>query len=932
MAICTSAQKHSLCILLRKNLIILWKSKRLLLFFFLAPILACGFLVYIQMVMNKLIKHEEPEPGVIGSYKLPRCQPEEDCITVGFSIVDPTLEEDEHNCIPSFYEGNLRNVCIMPHISFEEYIRTHQTAQWVNHTLHYVAQTNGLKFGTDIQQITIGRSSRIKDYFLNNCNKTSFGIAFCMTYWDSKYVNIPCHYGDASNSDREMMFYSLIFNSTLASESLVENSTDTMMHDKDLLRLKQSVDNGILDYLSNKNGQEASPRINISSSHYPTPVDRFIEGLNVTAFMGSYWFNLPCIISFLAIVILVINEKEHKLRQGLNVIGVSHKLYWAHWVITGMGLSLINTLTLIISGIAFRVEFFYNTNFMILFIMLFIYNQCLCFTGFTLCTLAPSKIVAYTLCYSIILAALLIQFAFSFDSIVLVLFFAEGTSIIVKIIRTILFLVYPPFTYGILFMQIMRVATMHFNSNYQSFVPGKFFSWGDLLFEEQDAIVTGLKYHVISPLASFGFLLFNLVLYMTLTWYFDHVVTSNRGVIYSKLFCCRKSYWKKLCKNNKDDFYRRYSTDDDSSEIEIRKETSSNQVAIDIKGLTKTYKYCVCSRNFRRVCSAVKPTTLQIFEKELFCILGHNGAGKSTLINMLIGILPPTSNTATLLGLDILEDIEDARRYLGVVPQFDILWENLTVNQNMEIYCGLKNVDPKVTIPEKLVAVNLSDCRTLLVKQMSGGMKRRLSLAMSLIGNPKIIFMDEPTSGMDPVIRKQVWEVIREIKKNCTIVLTTHSMEEAEVLSDRVGIMVSGKFEAVDTSLGLKKRYNEGYKLNLIVQRKNSEEVVELIQDIIPDCLLLSQKGECLIFTLKQEELTEVVNDLDRREFVSLMQKDRISLEYHNKKIERLSRLITQFAISQSTLEEVFTIINKPLKPKIQAQDTTFTTIDDNKY
>lgn len=164
-----------------------------------------------------------------------------------------------------------------------------------------------------------------------------------------------------------------------------------------------------------------------------------------------------------------------------------------------------------------------------------------------------------------------------------------------------------------------------------------------------------------------------------------------------------------MCKKNQSDFYRRYSTDDDSSEIEIRKENSPNEVAIDIKGLTKTYKYCACSKNFKRVCSAVKSTTLQIFEKELFCILGHNGAGKSTLINMLIGILPPTRNTATLLGLDILEDIEDARRYLGVVPQFDILWENLTVSQNMEIYCGLKDADPKVTIPEKLAAVNLSD-------------------------------------------------------------------------------------------------------------------------------------------------------------------------------------------------------------------------------
>lgn len=147
------------------------------------------------------------------------------------------------------------------------------------------------------------------------------------------------------------------------------------MHDTNLIQLKQSVDNGILSFLSEKNGIETVPQIEMTSSHYPLPVDRQKEGANVIAFMGAYWFNIPCLITFLAMVILVINEKELKLRQGLNVIGVSHKLYWTHWVITGVILSTVITLILIISGIAFRIEFFYNTNFIILFMMFFLYTQ-----------------------------------------------------------------------------------------------------------------------------------------------------------------------------------------------------------------------------------------------------------------------------------------------------------------------------------------------------------------------------------------------------------------------------------------------------------------------------------------------------------------------------------------------------------------------------
>ena len=182
---------------------------------------------------------------------------------------------------------------------------------------------------------------------------------------------------------------------------------------------------------------------------------------------------------------------------------------------------------------------------------------------------------------------------------------------------------------------------------------------------------------------------------------------------------------------------------------------------------------------------------------------------------------------------------------------------------------------------------------------------------MSLIGNPKIIFMDEPTSGMDPVIRRQVWKVIRNIKKTSTIVLTTHSMEEADVLSDRIGIMVDGTFKAVDTSLSLKNRFSEGYKLNLITTTEKIDEVRNLITEIIPNSIILSEKGGSLILTLKSEDLKALIKDPEKKEFLSLLQKDRTKFKYFNDKIQILSKHIINFGISQSTLEEVFTIVNK---------------------
>lgn len=283
-------------------------------------------------------------------------------------------------------------------MSYERYLKEKPEAKWIEHTLKHFGELNNLHFGTDIQALTIGSTSRYNDYFLYNKNKTSYAIAFCTTYWDTEYVNLPCalEYPGDGEPPKDFYFYSLMYNTTLVTESLIENKTETMMNDVNLLRIKQGIDEGIISYQNAKLGKYAeTPAINISASHYPAPIDRFIQGMNITAFMGAYWFNLPCLVTFLVTVILLIEEKEFKLRQGLNVIGVSHALYWSHWVITFMALSFLATLIQIVSGIIFGLEFFYNTNLVILVAFFLMYHVSMSLLGFLMVTMVPTRTVAY---------------------------------------------------------------------------------------------------------------------------------------------------------------------------------------------------------------------------------------------------------------------------------------------------------------------------------------------------------------------------------------------------------------------------------------------------------------------------------------------------------------------------------------------------------
>ncbi len=215
--------------------------------------------------------------------------------------------------------------------------------------------------------------------------------------------------------------------------------------------------------------------------------------------------------------------------------------------------------------------------------------------------------------------------------------------------------------------------------------------------------------------------------------------------------------------------------------------------------LTKKYKDTV----------AVDNLDIEIKKGELFSLLGVNGAGKTTVIKMLSCLVKPTDGEAFVNGNSISDEEMKVKRIIGVSPQETAVTPNLTVKENLELMCGIHGFSKEKSaakIKDISDRFNLNDILNKKTGKLSGGMKRRVSIAMALTGEPEILFLDEPTLGLDVISRSELWDLIREFKGKVTVVLTTHYMEEAEVLSDRIGIMKNGKLLFVGTAEELMKK------------------------------------------------------------------------------------------------------------------------------
>ena len=219
--------------------------------------------------------------------------------------------------------------------------------------------------------------------------------------------------------------------------------------------------------------------------------------------------------------------------------------------------------------------------------------------------------------------------------------------------------------------------------------------------------------------------------------------------------------------------------------------------AIQTQGLTKRYKSL----------TAVDSLDLEIRQGELFSLLGVNGAGKTTTLKMLTCLTAPTAGDALVGGFRITREPEQVKSLIGVSPQETAVAPNLTVRENLELICGIHGFSKDKT-QKKIAALcetfSLQEVLPRKAGKLSGGWQRRVSIAMALISEPQILFLDEPTLGLDVLARRELWDVIRDLQGRITIILTTHYMEEAQALSDRIGIMKNGRLPSTGTVEELK--------------------------------------------------------------------------------------------------------------------------------
>ncbi|CAG0888027.1 unnamed protein product, partial [Cyprideis torosa] len=277
-------------------------------------------------------------------------------------------------------------------------------------------------------------------------------------------------------------------------------------------------------------------------------------------------------------------------------------------------------------------------------------------------------------------------------------------------------------------------------------------------------------------------------------------------------------------------------------------EPKNLRAGIQIKNLRKEFGKVV----------AVKDVSLNCYEDQITVLLGHNGAGKTVTINMLtdesdkLRLLPPTSGTAYINGYDIRTDIASVRSSLGLCQQHDVLIDELTVGEHLYFYSrGLGNEEIEQDTLRLLNSAGLDEKRDAMPSSLSGGMKRKLCILISFCGFSKILILDEPTAVVDPGSRRAIWELILNKRGGRTILITTHFMDEADYLGDRIAVLADGEVQCCGSSLFLKKKLEVGYELRIEKEKEASTSTItSFIQRVIEGAFLQQDVGVDLIYVL----------------------------------------------------------------------------------
>lgn len=381
------------------------------------------------------------------------------------------------------------------------------------------------------------------------------------------------------------------------------------------------------------------------------------------------------------------------------------------------------------------------------------------------------------------------------------------------------------------------------------------------------------------------------ILYLGITLYVEQIYPGDFGVPEPWYFLFTKKFW---CGQSA------------TSTVEVLDDTltvkQQDHIEADPKGKHAGIQVRALRKVYRNKKVAVANFTMNMFDDQITVLLGHNGAGKTTTMSMLTGMFTPTSGTAIINGKDIRYDIGGVRNSLGLCPQHNILFDELTVREHIIFYSRLKGLHGKdidAEVQKYVKLLELENKINAMSKSLSGGMKRKLSVGVALCGRSKVVLCDEPSSGMDPAARRALWDLLQKEKHGRTILLSTHFMDEADILGDRIAILANGELKCIGSSFFLKKRFGSGYHLICVKgPRCQSNDVTELLSKYVPDVKVENDIGT---------ELSYQLNDANSSKF-EIMLKD---LENNSEALG-----LTNYGVSLTTLEEVFMKVGTdPVKP-----------------
>ncbi|XP_076009720.1 phospholipid-transporting ATPase ABCA1 [Genypterus blacodes] len=415
------------------------------------------------------------------------------------------------------------------------------------------------------------------------------------------------------------------------------------------------------------------------------------------------------------------------------------------------------------------------------------------------------------------------------------------------------------------------------------------------------------------------------IIYGIATWYIEAVFPGEYGIPRPWYFIFQSNYWVGIPLESGMPIPPA-PTEEDEERMEA--EPSHLVQGVSIRNLVKIYK--------QGAKLAINHLNLKFYEGQITSFLGHNGAGKTTTISVLTGLFPPTSGTVYINGLDIRFDMDIIRRTLGVCPQHNVLFDILTVEEHVWFYGRLKGLsaeEVKAELDTLLNDVGLLHKRHEQTKNLSGGMRRKLSVAIAFVGGSKVVVLDEPTAGVDPYSRRGIWDLLLKYRKGRTIILSTHYMDEAELLGDRIAIISQGKLCCCGSPLFLKSQLGSGYYLTVVkkevmessrtsstsISTSTSTNKLQLPKDsessMSDDTGLGSEESNidlAALLSLAQRHMpgTRLVEESGREAVVNLPQtaaKDSSLSVFLAELDQRLNEFgISSYGLSDSTLEEIF--------------------------